>query len=176
MIQPNHTPCMNPADLHIAYRPMRRNASVLLVSLVVAGCAMHSPELDPAPRILERWSGVHGGSASESTLVVRDVPEWRNLWRQVGQEPPREFDATSQIAVAIFIGERNTGGYSVEIDGFYLQGRTLRIEYREKMPQPGRMVAQVITSPWIIALVSPPCSSERVEFARLNSRNRQREQ
>ena len=149
---------------------MVKGALFLLCCLVVTGCAVPSAELDPSPIILDRWSGIHGGSDGSSTIVVRDVQAWRSLWHQVGQEPPTEFDPTRQVAMAIFIGQRSTGGYSVEIAGIHQEGGKLRIEYRERMPQAGMMVAQVITSPWTIVLVSPSFSSTPVDFVSLNSR------
>lgn len=142
---------------------------MILSWLIVAGCTIESAELSPSPTILERWSGLHGEPVDSSTSVVRTPQEWSELWRKVGRDPPQGFDKATQLAVAVFIGQRSTGGYSVEIAGIRQQEGTLRIEYREKMPQPGMRVAQVITSPWTIALVSTSFSSTSVEFISLNS-------
>ena len=149
---------------------MRWSICLIIFWLIVAGCATESAELDPLPRMVEQWSGSHSELVDSSTFVVRTLEEWSELWRKVGREPPRSFDGGSQLSVAVFIGQRRTGGYSVEISGIHPERDKLRVEYRERTPKSGAMVPQMITSPWLIALVAPSFSSTPIEIVPVHSR------
>ena len=129
---------------------------MIIFWLIVAGCATESAELDPLPRMVEQWSGSHSELVDSSTFVVRTLEEWSELWRTVGREPPRSFEGGTHLAVAVFIG--------------HPERDKLRVEYRERTPKSGAMVPQMITSPWLIALVAPSFSSTPIEIVPVHSR------
>lgn len=52
------------------------------------------------------------------------------------------------MVVAIFLGEKTTGGYVVEMRTVELDGSNMRLYYREKSPAPDAMVTQVLTQPF----------------------------
>ena len=142
---------------------------VLLVLVsVVAGCCGPAPLPAPPPvQIAAQWSGAHSGADAPATLVIRNAGDWAALWARLGREAPRVFDPAREIGVAVFIGERRTGGYSVEWVGLRPTGDTLVIEYRERVPPPDAMLAQVITSPWAVAVL--PHTGGRIKFAEIGS-------
>ncbi|WP_245986349.1 protease complex subunit PrcB family protein [Azospirillum thermophilum] len=57
------------------------------------------------------------------------------------------------MAVAVFMGPRDTAGYAVSIDRAQVQGGDLVIGYREQVPGPAQVVALVRTSPYAVRLL-----------------------
>jgi hypothetical protein len=144
-------------------KPMRRIVPALCLLMVMAGCLYNPGGTDVEIRILERWSGTQGGTHSFATRVINDATDWVEIWKLIGRDPPHTFDASETMGVAVFLGQRNTGGYSVEITDVHQAIENIRIEYIEHVPTPERRVAQVVTAPWTVALISR--TSKRVEFS-----------
>src|SRR5712692_2369133 len=100
------------------------------------------------PKVLAE--GFHSSITRPFVGVVRDFETYEALVTLDGNLPrlDEEFFKTN-IVVAAFLGERNTGGYSVEIT----RGEG-RIYVVERVPAKGVMVAQMITSPYKIVSLS----------------------
>jgi hypothetical protein len=105
-------------------------------------------------------------------VVVRTAAEWQQVWRaHSGSDAGRPaVDFTKQMVVGVFVGARNTGGYSVEITGVDLVQNALVVRYTEKAPDPDAIVAQVITAPF--HLVSVQKLDGPVRFERAGSKER----
>jgi hypothetical protein len=102
--------------------------------------------------------------------VARTQEAWLALWKEhagAGRSAPR-VDFPSRMAVAVFLGSRSTGGYSVDILGTRLEGATLVVEWRERAPDPRDITAQVLTSP--AHLVEMPSHPGEVRFERRQDR------
>ncbi len=52
------------------------------------------------------------------------------------------------MVVGIFMGQRGTGGYEIEITRVERADSQLRVYYRSKDPEPGAMVTQMLTQPY----------------------------
>jgi hypothetical protein len=149
-------------------KAMRHAFLISLCTLIFVGCQSSSEGSDPQAVILSQWSGARGGSDDASTLVVRSAGEWTALWRRIGREEPRKLDPAKEMAVAVFLGEKRTGGFSVEIKSVREESGNLFVEYHERTPAPDMVVAQVLTSPWTVAVTSR--SSSPVVFVKASSR------
>src|SRR5258708_22576876 len=101
------------------------------------------------PKVLAE--GFHSSITRAFVGVVRDVETYEALVKLDGNLPKldEEFFKTN-IVVAAFLGERNTGGYGVEINRF----EDGRIYVVERVPTKGVMVTQMITSPYTIVYLS----------------------
>jgi hypothetical protein len=93
--------------------------------------------------------GFHSKITKPFVGVVRDAETYAALTTLDENLPKLDADFFKEsVAVAAFLGERNTGGYSVEI-----QANMIEISVLEKKPGKGLMVPQMITSPFqIVAL------------------------
>ena len=93
--------------------------------------------------------GFHSKVTKPFVAVVRDTETYAALTKLDGNLPKLDADFFKEnTAVAVFLGERNTGGYSVEI-----RANAIEILVLEKKPGKGVMVPQMITSPFqIVAL------------------------
>lgn len=71
--------------------------------------------------------------------------------RQTGMPTP--ISLNNETAVAVFMGQRNTGGYSVNVLRAVPSGNTLTVTVSLKSPQPGMLTTQALTSPWVLVKV-----------------------
>lgn len=93
--------------------------------------------------------GFHSKITKPFVAVVRDEETYAALVKLDENLPKLDADFFKEsVAVAAFLGERNTGGYSVDI-----RSNAIEILVVEKTPGKGVMVPQMITSPFkIVAL------------------------
>jgi PrcB C-terminal len=89
--------------------------------------------------------------------VVRSQAEWDSVWKRhsvaTNPPPPPFVDFKRQIVVAVFLGEKPTGGYDVEIIRAEQSDGALVLHYREKSPLPGSIAIQALTQPFHIIQV-----------------------
>jgi hypothetical protein len=90
--------------------------------------------------------GFHSKITKPFVAVVRDTETYAALRKLDGNLPKLDADFFEEnVVVAAFLGERHTGGYSVEITP-----NAIEINVLEKKPGKGVMVPQMITSPFKI--------------------------
>jgi hypothetical protein len=90
--------------------------------------------------------GFHSKITRPFVAVVRDAETYAALIKLDENLPKLDADFFKEnVVVAAFLGERNTGGYSVEITP-----NAIEINVLEKKPGKGVMVPQMITSPFKI--------------------------
>jgi hypothetical protein len=112
---------------------------------------------------LEFRRGQHSGIRKQQVRLVRTKAEWLTLWREhsslqlPGPELP-QIDFESQMLIAVFLGERPTSGFGVQVQRVRamaaVQGKAPQLEVtaHETRPDPDTPQAQVITSPFHMLL------------------------
>ena len=94
--------------------------------------------------------GFHSSINDPFVAVLRDAETYSDLLKLDGNLPKLDADFfKSNIVIAAFLGQRNTGGYSVEITRDGSGG----VHVVEKKPAKGVMVPQMITSPFKVVSV-----------------------
>ena len=81
--------------------------------------------------------------------IIRDDATYAELAKLDPNLPKLNVDLKTNVVIAAFLGQRNTGGYSVEIT----RAANGEIQVTEKVPGKDMMVPQVITAPFKIASV-----------------------
>jgi len=109
--------------------------------------------------------GYRSGVRAPLQIVARSQNEWTALWRQhasvdSSSRPPPAIDFEKEVVVALFLGEKPTGGYDVQISRAEQTNDGLIIYYREKDPSPGGMVIQALTQPFHIVRIIGEVNSE----------------
>ena len=100
--------------------------------------------------------GFHSSITSPFVAVIRDEETYLALNNLEGKLPKLEADFfKSKVLIAAFLGQRNTGGFSVQI----VQSADGEIRVSEAKPGKGMMVPQMITSPFRMVSVSVGKSS-----------------
>ena len=90
--------------------------------------------------------GFHSAITDPFIAVVRDEATYAELRKLDGNLPKLDIDLKTNTVIAAFLGERNTGGYSVEITRL----ANGEIQIGEKAPAKDMMVPQIITAPFKI--------------------------
>lgn len=127
--------------------------SLVALAFSLAACAAERPaQPEPASTPLQ-WSGSHSRSETATHRVLRDTAAWAAFWQEVGQPEPVSFAPAREMAVAIFLGERRSGGYSVRIDEAGPRDGRFVVTYRESPPPAGTLVPQALTYPWALVVV-----------------------
>ena len=67
---------------------------------------------------------------------------------------PPPVDFSSEIVVAVFLGSRPTGGYSVRIADIVREGDGIRVTAEETQPGPNCVVSQAFTQPFVLVAVT----------------------
>lgn len=99
--------------------------------------------------------GTQSGIVRPSRSVITTPDEWAALWAQhtahAEPPPPRPpVDFVCEMVVAVFAGERPTGGHAVEITRIVPEGSAATVYYRETTPPPGSFVTEALTHPFHI--------------------------
>ena len=103
--------------------------------------------------------GRYSGVRESLQVVIRGEQEWAALWSRhaSGRRPapsPPLIDFSAEMVVGLFLGQKSTGGYSVEITRAEVDGSNLRFYYRESKPPPGAIVPQVLSQPYHLVRLS----------------------
>jgi hypothetical protein len=92
--------------------------------------------------------------AEPGSVVINTQAEWERF----AESPPR-VDFEKHTVVAIFAGEKPTGGYSIRLVGGDKRGEGCEIRYRVQEPPPGAIVTQAITSVFAVVRLDTKCST-----------------
>jgi uncharacterized membrane protein len=86
-------------------------------------------------------------------FLIRDSHAFAAVWAaHAGPDAPvPAVDFASRMVAAVFAGERPTPGYSVEVTGTTREGADLVVVIEERQPDPSRVSAQIVMSPYHIA-------------------------
>ena len=133
--------------------------------IIHAGCAKFGPDVQL--QMVERgaYSGITDSGLHFAVISARDhyeeVMARVYAWKHEAPDPP-SVDFDDQLLVAVFMGQKPTAGYAVSFKGdAKVKGDALKIGIERTYPSPDDMVAQVITSPYAIAIV------ERGDYTRV---------
>lgn len=108
-----------------------------------------------APQLVPVAHGPLSNRATEDQVVVRDADAWERVWRSLPtkQDPPSvAFDQT--MMVGVFVGNRPSAGYRIEVTGVRRDGDALIVSWREVPPAEGAVVSQTVTTPFALAAVT----------------------
>ena len=100
-----------------------------------------------------------GFNATVTTASVRaavTTAQLSEIYRLLyGNQTPMPTPVTlnRETAVAVFMGQRTSGGYSISVERISTSGSTLNVVVSLKAPGAGMMTTQALTSPWVLVKV-----------------------
>lgn len=140
--------------------------AALSLGLVFAACrrdAAHGPEGPRdgalAPELVQRvLQGTVSGVEADGVFVCRDDESWQRFWSehtrlQLPTPAAPEVDFGESCVIAVFCGDRPSGGYAVEIDTIERVGEGLRVYARETRPEEGSAQVTMMTMPFELVAV-----------------------
>ncbi len=154
-----------------AFRQLRAflAARVAALALAVGGSAGAGCDTNPTgPDLPFRLvaEGSFGGFSSRTVAVARDAAAWATL--AAGLRPARPPDAInfpSEMAAAVFLGERPTGGYRVRIIRVAPRSGGFEIDAIEEQPHPTCPVTLALTRPFAVIAIARTDLAISVEWS-----------
>jgi hypothetical protein len=127
--------------------------------------AIRAGKLEEKPFTL---SGHRSGIVKPRQVIVRDAKAFATLWKEhttgIAIPPPLpKVDFQKNDVVAVFMGSKPTGGYSVEIGDIRHEKKGATITVTLLKPGPGSIVTQAFTYPFAMRAV--PKLPKTVKFA-----------
>jgi len=158
----------------MAYHHLCRSRICLLVlgALVAGACGVRpgltASDGDRGEVTLETvYESSHSGLTEEFTRAIREPDEADAFFRQLMAHRPEaaaapDVDFSRWMLLAVGLGTRPNGGYSVEITRLEQTGDGWVAHYVTREPGPNCIVAQVITHP--VHVVKVPRHTGEVRF------------
>lgn len=136
-----------------------------LVGLMMTGIAL-ADEKKPGVAVVKEWKGSNAVQEAPKRIVVEDQKGWEEVWSGMeGNRHPKpktpKIDFDTHKVIAVFMGRRMTGGYSVKITSIEEKDK-LVVKVKESGPPPGAMVTMALTSPYHVVVI--PKADKPVEF------------
>jgi hypothetical protein len=102
--------------------------------------------------------GHRSGVREPLQLVIRTRDQWEDVWKrhasfEASPPPASPVDFSADMVAGVFLGEKPTGGYRVEIVRAERSDSTLYLYYRETRPARDAMVIQALTQPYHLVTV-----------------------
>lgn len=104
----------------------------------------------------EELTTVNFRRVQAGTESVQDAASWEALWQSEGvydSGDRPEFDFSTQTVLAVFAGEKSSGGYRIRITEVKLQDRLLQVTYQESAPASDSMVTGALTYPQHLVVI-----------------------
>ena len=106
-------------------------------------------------------NGVSSGIRERKLVVIKTAKEWADLWQahaslRIPAPPLPGVDFKQEMIVAVFAGEKRSGGYGIEIAKIEEDApkNQLRVLFRETQPPAGSMTLQALSQPFDIVKTS----------------------
>jgi hypothetical protein len=117
--------------------------------------------------ISEIAKGQQCGITTQRFEVIRDSSSFTKLWRShsdgfspAPEQPVVDFD--QNMVIAAFLGERNSGGHSIEITGVAELADSIAVNVKGTLPGAGCMLTMAVTQPYHVVTI--PKSSKPAAF------------
>ena len=94
---------------------------------------------------------VYGGREKKATEVVKSQEQLDKLYKELGSADAPKIDFEHNNVVAIFMGQKNTGGYSISIRKISVEDNVTTIAVKYTMPE--GMASMALTAPYCIAVI-----------------------
>ncbi|WP_116788076.1 protease complex subunit PrcB family protein [Flavobacterium psychrotrophum] len=95
---------------------------------------------------------VYGGWDDESNLIISKQSELDKLYKELNQGDAPKINFETNKVVALFMGQKRTGGYSISVRKITVNGNTTTVSVKRSTPE-GNMVTMALTAPYCIAII-----------------------
>ena len=115
----------------------------------------------------------HGGYGQRNDLVIKDDVAWKDLWNKtyshiIPMPNLPQVDFRKEMIIAVYMGARNSGGFSIDIASIQDLGSSIEVSVKEIVPFSGQgIVTMALTQPYHIVKV--PKQDKKVVFRRAHS-------
>jgi len=142
---------------------MKKIITLSLLLVFFVACKSSSPTIGGAGTFDVLKQETNGGRVKAANVVIKSQQDLIALYTELNISDVPTIDFTTNNVVALFMGQKNTGGYSISIGKVTLDGEsnTATVQIIESTPQD--MVTMALTEPYCIAAIS---KSSKVVFVK----------
>ena len=130
----------------------------IIIMLVSCNCKKATVEEDNTksrqPLFEALSESQYQGREEEAFEVINDDTSLKALYQSINNEDIPKIDFAKQRVVAVFLGQRNSGGYAIKIKNVTEKDNKVYIEVEKINPQPGQNATMAITNPYSIAKIN----------------------
>jgi len=94
------------------------------------------------------------GRETESYEVIKDVASLNALYQSVNLENTPKIDFKNERVVAVFLGQKNTGGHAIKVKNATEKDNKIYLEIEKSSPKSGENATMAITNPYTIVKVN----------------------
>lgn len=121
---------------------------IVMAALAMAACAATATPSASAEPMKEIARGFHSQQTERLFELVTDAARFDALWRLHGSSGRPSIDFNEHAVLALFVGDKPTGGHAVIVEGVTRNGATLEVDVAVYEPGPGCMTTQAFTQPY----------------------------
>lgn len=135
-----------------------RRTALYVQQTVPTNAAAYTP---PARDLV--WEVLAGGNQAVGVeqpeyLLITNEGELLSVWNraygaQLTVPPLPEVDFRRETILAVFMGQKPSGGYSIDVQDAALEASDIYVDVIFNEPAAGAMTTQALTSPWVILRV-----------------------
>ncbi len=141
---------------------MRKIAIAAIVALCIAGCAVKTKGeagkdgTAGKPAVMEKNFTIlkqeeYGGLDEAANYIISSLKDMALMYRDLGLTEMPAINFKEKTIVAVFMGQKNSGGYSIGIESVTIKDNTAIVQVNETVPE--GMAATVMTNPYCIAVI-----------------------
>ena len=117
----------------------------------------------------EIQTGKNSSYTKYTTKEIVNIKElsavWINLFTKYDRKPPvPTIDFDNKMLVVIALGERNTGGYSIQVNSILETKNEIKINVSENKPGPTCLTSSVMVYPF--QLIEIPKTAKKITFTK----------
>lgn len=129
---------------------------ILPLFFLIVSCGVKKDVVDTSFSVI--YTSAIGGDEKPGYLLIRDNESYIKFIDSLKLEESQyanflKVDFKNKDVLVLYQGQKNSGGYSIEIDSIYNIDDTIIVKKKETGPKKGEMATTVITTPYCIALI-----------------------
>jgi protease stability complex PrcB-like protein len=112
----------------------------------------------------------YGGMVDSKFMVINDETSLNDIYNRISKDRTPKLDTPKinfnrETVIALFLGEKNSGGYSITVEQIMNLNDKVNVVYRITSPKAGEMVTSVMTQPYCIIKI--PKTSKEIVFRKI---------
>lgn len=141
---------------------------IVFIFLIFLNFCFHTRENNKGELEFETFQkGFYSGIKEKKEMVIKNKMEFLDMWKNLTKillplpEPP-EIDFDKYMLLCTFMGEKPTGGFSIEIKKIIEEDKEIKVFVKEISPGKNCIVTMAFTQPFHIVLLKK--SKKKIKF------------
>ncbi|MDN5214823.1 protease complex subunit PrcB family protein [Fulvivirgaceae bacterium BMA12] len=137
-----------------------------LMLMVFSGCSKDDNDLNKSVTFQTIEKNLYSGILDEQYVLVDDPNSWEDLWDKTAVWTPDELpevDFTKSMVIAVYMGEKVSGGFEIEISELRESEDTIEVVSKITIPESGQGVTTALSQPFHIIKINK--TSKKIIFS-----------